>query len=95
MLVRNTGWDRISAVVAIRFFGVGLAQVGFLESLDRLERPVLCIAGEAPRADGGADQVHGLVQTWDQGIGGDAVELAQDEPLGPAGRPGHSADQLG
>jgi hypothetical protein len=63
--------------VPVRVIGVGLAEVGFLKTPNSLERPVLRIAGEAPRADRGADQVHRFLHSRDQRFGYNAVGPAR------------------
>ncbi len=71
---------------------VTLPEVGGFEALERRERRCLGVAGEAPGTDRGAQQVYRPRQLRHYTFDDDAVELAQDQPFGPAGRPGDGTD---
>jgi hypothetical protein len=69
-----------------------LRDVVALQLFEGLQRLAQAGRGHAPGANGGAHQVHGVVRAGQPLAEQEAVQPAEDQPLGAARGGGHHAD---
>jgi hypothetical protein len=79
--------------VNIGSFAVALFDICGFETVNCGQRVVLCIAGETPSTNRGTEQMHWPLQPRRQIAQYGAIELAEHQPLGTAGRARNCADR--